>query len=76
MILVADRCGMSPAGLSEMKKTILRALEEYVDIESEQQIDVSISMEPQVCGTGLCACSVLHEKSAAALKSEVADLVC
>lgn len=53
MILVADRCGMSPTGLSEMKKNILRALEEFVDIESEEQIDVSISLEPEV-GTIYC----------------------
>ncbi|KAI8474726.1 MAG: hypothetical protein J3K34DRAFT_383138 [Monoraphidium minutum] len=53
MILVADRCGMSPTGLAEMKKNILRALEEFVDIESEEQIDVSISLEPEV-GTIYC----------------------
>jgi hypothetical protein len=27
MVLVADRCGMSPASLSEMKKTIVKALQ-------------------------------------------------
>lgn len=27
MVLVADRCGMSPASLSEMKKTIAKALQ-------------------------------------------------
>jgi len=48
MILVADRCGMSPTGLAEMKRNILRALEEFVDIESEEQIDVSVSLEPEV----------------------------
>jgi cell division topological specificity factor MinE len=53
MILVADRCGMSPTGLAEMKKNILKALEEFVDIDSEEQIDVSISLEPEV-GTIYC----------------------
>jgi septum formation topological specificity factor MinE len=53
MILVADRCGMSPSGLAEMKKNILKALEEFVDIESEEQIDVSINLEPEV-GTIYC----------------------
>ncbi|KIZ05726.1 hypothetical protein MNEG_2230 [Monoraphidium neglectum] len=53
MILVADRCGMSPSGLAEMKKNILSALEEFVDIESESQIDVSVSVEPDV-GTIYC----------------------
>jgi septum formation topological specificity factor MinE len=53
MILVADRCGMSPTGMAEMKKNILKALEEFVDIESEEQIDVSISLEPEV-GTIYC----------------------
>jgi len=27
MVLVADRCGMSPASLAEMKKTIVKALQ-------------------------------------------------
>jgi septum formation topological specificity factor MinE len=53
MILVADRCGLSPSGLAEMKKNILRALEEFVDIESEEEIDVSISLEPDL-GTIYC----------------------
>lgn len=53
MILVADRCGMTPAGLTEMKRNILQAIEEFVDIDSEEQIDVSISTEPEV-GTVYC----------------------
>jgi cell division topological specificity factor MinE len=53
MILVADRCGMSPAGLTEMKRNILSAIEEFVDIDSEEQIDVSITTEPEV-GTVYC----------------------
>lgn len=48
MILVADRCGMSPAGLTEMKRNILNAIEEFVDIDSEEQIDVSITADPEV----------------------------
>ncbi|KAF5829444.1 hypothetical protein DUNSADRAFT_16068 [Dunaliella salina] len=46
MVLVADRCGMSPASLSEMKNTIIKALQDYVDIEGEEGIEVSISTEP------------------------------
>ncbi|KAJ9533445.1 hypothetical protein QJQ45_026479 [Haematococcus lacustris] len=46
MVLVADRCGMSPASLSEIKKTIVKALQDYVDIEGEEGIEVSISTEP------------------------------
>jgi len=55
MILVADRCGMSPAGLTDLKRTILRALGEYVDIDvdSEEQIDVSVTVEPGL-GTIYC----------------------
>ena len=37
---------MSPASLSEMKTTIIRALEDYVDIEGEEGIEVAISTEP------------------------------
>jgi cell division topological specificity factor MinE len=48
MILVADRCGMSPTGLTEMKRNILSAIEEFVDIDSEEQIDVNITTDPDV----------------------------
>jgi septum formation topological specificity factor MinE len=68
MILVADRCGMSPAGLTDLKKTILRALGEYVDIDSEEQIDVSITMEPGL-GTIYCvAVPVARVRPAARVK--------
>lgn len=39
---------MSPAGLSEMKRNILQAIEEFVDIDSEEQIDVNITSDPDV----------------------------
>ncbi|KAF8065565.1 Wdr78 [Scenedesmus sp. PABB004] len=48
MILVADRCGMSPAGLTEMKRNILKSIGDFVDIDSEEQIDVSITSDPDV----------------------------
>jgi len=48
MVLVADRCGMSPANLSEMKKTIVTALQDFVDIEAEDAIEVSISTDPNL----------------------------
>lgn len=40
MVLVADRCGMSPASMEEMKKTIVKALQDYVDIDAEDAIEV------------------------------------
>jgi septum formation topological specificity factor MinE len=53
MILVADRCGMSLASLSDMKKTIIGALSDFIEIESEEEIEVSISSQPEV-GTVYC----------------------
>jgi septum formation topological specificity factor MinE len=74
MILVADRCGMSPTGMAEMKKNILKALEDFVDIESEEQIDVSISLEPEV-GTIYCvAVPVRRVKPEARLGLEGAEV--
>eukprot|EP00798_Chlamydomonas_sp_ICE-L_P014525 gene14525-20556_t len=46
MVLVADRCGMSPASLSDMKASIMKALEGYIDIDCEESIDVAISSDP------------------------------
>ncbi len=37
---VADRCGMDPSSLGELKKTIAKALQDFVDIESEESIEV------------------------------------
>lgn len=48
MILVADRCGMSPASMTEMKKTICKALDEYVEIESEDRVHVNVTSEPDM----------------------------
>ncbi|GFR51757.1 hypothetical protein Agub_g14209 [Astrephomene gubernaculifera] len=53
MVLVADRCGMSPGSLGELKKTIAKALQDFVDIESEEAIEVQISDDPGL-GTVYC----------------------
>lgn len=48
MILVADRCSMSPVTLNEMKTTIVGALSNYVVIEDEQGVDLSVSADPNL----------------------------
>ena len=48
MVLVADRCGMTPQSLGEMKGSIVRALQDYVDIEQEDAIEVAISNSPEL----------------------------
>lgn len=53
MILVADRCGMSPLQMSEMKRSIVHALEDYVDVDNEETVEVSVSTEPDL-GTIYC----------------------
>lgn len=53
MVLVADRCGMDPSSLGELKKTIAKALQDFVDIESEESIEVNISDDPGL-GTVYC----------------------
>ena len=52
-VLVADRCGMSPGSMSDLKKTIARALQDFVDIDSEESIEVNISDDPGL-GTVYC----------------------
>ncbi len=37
---------MDPASLFEMKRTIVRALQEFVDIESEEGIEVRSCAQP------------------------------
>lgn len=45
MILVADRCGMNPASLHDMKHSIVRAVQDFVDIEAEELVEVNISTD-------------------------------
>jgi hypothetical protein len=37
---VIGRCGMNPASLHDMKHSIVRAVQDYVDIEAEELIEV------------------------------------
>ncbi|MEW5305330.1 MAG: hypothetical protein WDW36_007877 [Sanguina aurantia] len=53
MVLVADRCGMSPGSITDLKKTIAKALQDFVDIDSEDSIEVNISSDPSL-GTVYC----------------------
>ncbi|KAG2490025.1 hypothetical protein HYH03_011490 [Edaphochlamys debaryana] len=48
MVLVADRCGMSPSSLGELKKTIAKALQDFVDIDDEEAIEVHIDDDPSL----------------------------
>ncbi|KAK2079307.1 hypothetical protein QBZ16_002998 [Prototheca wickerhamii] len=48
MILVADRCGITPASLSHMRESIVKAVSDYVDIETEEEIEVNLSTDPEL----------------------------
>lgn len=40
MILVADRCGVSADYLVSMRESIVKAMQEYVELESEEAVEV------------------------------------
>lgn len=48
MILVADRCGMSSDSLAGMRESIVRAMESFVEVESEEAVEVNLSMDPEI----------------------------
>lgn len=48
MVLVADRCGLSPGTMTEMKSEIVDAIRKYVDIKGDEEIEVNVSMDPEV----------------------------
>lgn len=50
MILVADRCGLSPTSLMDMKESIVEAVSEFVEIDAEGEIDISMTTDEE---TGL-----------------------
>jgi septum formation topological specificity factor MinE len=44
MILVADRCGMAAASLSDMKAAVVRVLADYVEVDGgEDLVEVNVS---------------------------------
>ena len=49
MILVADRCGMAAASLSDMKAAVVRVLADYVEVDGgEDLVEVKVSSEPEL----------------------------
>ncbi|KAL6770928.1 MINE1 [Auxenochlorella protothecoides x Auxenochlorella symbiontica] len=48
MILVADRCGITPDSLTGMRESIVQAVSAYVDIETEEEIEVNLSTDPEL----------------------------
>eukprot|EP00899_Mesostigma_viride_P011504 jgi/Mesvir1/20354/Mv19940-RA.1 len=48
MILIADRCTMSQESMTEMKKSIVNALSGYVEIDREDKVDLSVTMDPDL----------------------------
>ena len=45
MILVADRNSLSEEVMEDMKQTIVTALEDYVEIKNERDIDLSMTSD-------------------------------
>ena len=45
LILVADRCSLSSEVMSNMKESIVRALEDYVEVESKDDVDLSVTAD-------------------------------
>jgi len=48
MILVADRCSMSPESLSEMKGRIVNVVSDFVEVDQANNVDVSMSADPEL----------------------------
>ena len=48
MILVADRCGMSTDSLVGMRESIVKAMADFVEVESEEAVEVNLSMDPEI----------------------------
>ena len=48
MILVADRCTMSESSMDEMKMKIMDVVGEFVDVDEEQEVDVSMNTDEEL----------------------------
>ena len=48
MVLYADRCTMSPRTMTDMKKSIVEALSDFVEIDAEDKVDLSVSADPEL----------------------------
>lgn len=47
MILVADRCALSPQALSDMKAAIVRAVADFVVVDTEEPVAVSLTTDSE-----------------------------
>jgi septum formation topological specificity factor MinE len=49
MILVADRCGMAAASLSDMKAAVVRVLADYVEVDGgEDLVEIKVSSDQEL----------------------------
>lgn len=48
MILVADRCTMSESSMDAMKAKILDVVGEFVDVDEDQEVDVSMNTDEEL----------------------------
>ena len=59
MILVADRCALSPQSLTEMKAAIVRVVSTYVVVDQGEEVDVSMTNDAEL---GACELVFLKQK--------------
>lgn len=75
MILVADRCGLSPMCLTEMKESIMEAVSEYVEIDSDDEVEISMTSDEDaglIYSVAVPVRRVKPDKRAALLAAEAA----
>ena len=48
---MADRCAMSGAAMSLMKTRVAEVVSDFVDVDEELGVEVSMSQDPEVTGT-------------------------
>lgn len=48
MVLVADRIGLNTGAITEMKQSIVKAISDYVDVYSEEEVEVNLSTDPDL----------------------------
>lgn len=72
MVLVADRCALSPAAVEEMKAAVVGAMEAFVDVAEEEAVEVNVTQEEALGMVCSVAVPVRKIKAAALERPQVA----
>ena len=73
MVLIADRCALSPAAVEDMKAAVVSVMEDFVEVDKSESVEVNVTQEEALGMVCSVAVPVQKIKAAALERSQVAE---